>query len=181
MALAIAAAERRRPALILDLAPKATDLASRFGAANEEGFAELVDGERQLWEIVHRQGTGRAFYLPCGLRTPGAELARAPAARTLADRVRGEGRILLVPLDRRGAGEAASAGWVDGFVRLGDRSVSSARLSGDVEQTVPSAAAPGGSAADSTASGRRTVPADFGDSASSTPEPASDSGDARPR
>lgn len=130
LAVALGAAERRKPALILDLAPEATDLASRFGAADEEGFAELVDGEVELWEIVHRHGAGDAFYLPCGLRTAGAELARSPAARSLADRVRGEGRILLVLLDRRGAGEAASAGWVDGFVRLGDRGVSSARLSG---------------------------------------------------
>lgn len=133
LALALATADRRKPALILDLAPKDTDLAARFGAADEAGFAELVDGEVELWEIVHRHSGGEAFYLPCGLRTPGAELARAPAARTLADRVRDAGRILLVPLDRRGAGEAASAGWVDGFVRLGERGVSSARLSGGAQ------------------------------------------------
>lgn len=132
LALALAAADRRGPALILDLAPEATDLAARFGAeGGEPGIAELVDGEAELWEIVHRHASGDAFYLPCGLRTPGAELARSPAVASLADRVRSAGRIALVPLDRRGAGEAASTGWVDGFVRLGERGVSSARLSGD--------------------------------------------------
>lgn len=131
--LALAAADCRKPPLILDLAPKETDLSSRFGAADEEGFAELVDGELELWEIVHRHAEGGAFYLPCGLRSPGADLARSSAARTLAERVRSRGRILLAPLDRTGAGAAASAGWVDGFVRLGDRGVSSARLSGDAE------------------------------------------------
>lgn len=131
IALALAAADRRSPALILDLAPKETDLASRFRASDEPGFAELVDGEVELWEVVHRHAGGEAFYLPGGLQTPGAELARSPGAAALADRVRGQGRILLVPLDRRGAGEAASSGWVDGFVRIGDRGVSSARLSGE--------------------------------------------------
>lgn len=131
IALALAAAGRRRPALILDLAPKETDLASRFRASDEPGFAELVNGEVELWEVVHRHAGGEAFYLPRGLQTPGAELARSPGAASLAERIRGQGRILLVPLDRRGAGHAASAGWVDGFVRIGDRGVSSARLSGE--------------------------------------------------
>lgn len=133
LALALASADRRGPVLILDLAPEATDLASRFDAAGDEerGIAELVAGEAELWEIVHRHAAGDAFYLPCGVRTPGAALARSPAAASLADRVRSAGRIALVLLDRRGAGEAASAGWVDGFVRLGERGVSSARLSGD--------------------------------------------------
>ncbi len=132
LALALAVADRRKPPLILDLTPVGTDLSSRFGATGEEaGIAELVDGEAELWEIVHRHASGEAFYLPCGLRTPGAELARSPTTASLADRVRRGGRIALAPLDRRGAGEAASAGWIDGYVRLGEMGVSSVRLSGD--------------------------------------------------
>ena len=132
LALAFAAADRRKPPLIFDLAPERTDLASRFGAEDGAGIAERVDGAVELWEIVHRHARGNAFYLPCGHGTPGAELVRSPSAVSLAERVRSDGRIALVSLDRRGAGEAASAGWVDGFVRLGDRGVSSTRLSSDV-------------------------------------------------
>ena len=132
LALALAAADRRKPALILDLAPEGTDLASRFDALDAAGIAELVDGEAELWEIVRRHPGGDAFYLPCGLQAGGADLARSPSVAALAARVRDEGRIALVPLDRPGAGEAASAGWVDGFVRLGEQGVSSTRLSSDV-------------------------------------------------
>ena len=131
LALAFAAADRRKPALILDLAPEGTNLASRFGAAEGAGIAELVEGDAELWEIVHRHAGGDAFYLPCGLAAAGVDLARSPAVISLAERVRSEGRIALVPLDRPGAGEAASAGWVDGFVRLGEKGVSSTRLSSD--------------------------------------------------
>lgn len=131
LALAFAAADRRKPALILDLAPEGTNLASRFGAAEGAGIAELVEGDVELWEIVRRHAGGNTFYLPCGLRAAGVDLARSPALVSLAERVRSEGRIALVPLDRPGAGEAASAGWVDGFVRLGEKGVSSTRLSSD--------------------------------------------------
>lgn len=119
LALVRAAAERRRPAFLLDLAPEASDLASRFGAVGSEGIAEAVAGEARLPEVAHRDEEHGVAYLPCGLGAPGDELAGSAALAAFAERVRGEEGVLLVLLDREAAA-AVSAGWPDGWVLLGE-------------------------------------------------------------
>lgn len=132
--LTAAAAEDRRPVLVLDLAPETSDLSSRFDAEGEPGFAEVAAGRVEIWQIIHRDDERGAFFLPCGLRTSGAELAGTRSVRALAERVRPRGGVLLVLLDRHGAGSAASGGWVDGFVRLGEKHPGEPRLPGDVPE-----------------------------------------------
>lgn len=119
LALAHAAAEKREPALILDLAPASSGLAPRFGAGSSRGFAETESGEASLLEVTRREDPA-ALYIPNGLQTAGVELAGSEAAETLADRVRDRDGVLLVVLDRHGLAAAASAGWLDGAVRLGE-------------------------------------------------------------
>lgn len=117
--LAAAAAELREAPLLLDLAPSATDLATRFGAAGKAGFAELVTGKAELWEIVHPARGREAFYVPAGRRAPDEGLASSRPIRTLAERVRRREHLLFVVLDSEGAVAAASAGGIlDGYVRL---------------------------------------------------------------
>lgn len=132
--LTAAAAEDRRPVLVLDLAPETSDLSSRFDAEGEPGFAEVAAGRVEIWQIIHRDDERGAFFLPCGVRTSGAELAGTRSVRALAERVRPRGGVLLVLLDRHGAGSAASGGWVDGFVRLGEKHPGEPRLPGDVPE-----------------------------------------------
>lgn len=132
--LTAAASRDRRSVLVLDLAPETSDLASRFDAAEDPGFAEVAAGQVEIWEIIHRDDDRGAFFLPCGLRTSGAELARTRSVRALAERIRPRDGILLALLDRHGAGAAASEGWVDGFVRLGERDPGEPRLPGDVPE-----------------------------------------------
>lgn len=120
LALARVAAERRRPAFLLDLAPGSSDLDERFGAAGAEGFGEAVSGEVRLPEVAHRDDEHGIAYLPCGRRGGGKELGRSEALSAFAERVRGEGGVLLVILGREAAEGAASAGWADGWVLLGD-------------------------------------------------------------
>lgn len=115
-----AAAERRRPAFLLDLAPEASNLTARFGAAGSDGFAEVVADETTLAGIAHRRPEIKAAYLPCGVKTPGEELADSGPLATLADRVRDEEGVLLVVLDRRAARRASEAGWPDGWLVVGD-------------------------------------------------------------
>lgn len=118
--LAHAAAERRAPALILDLAPASSGLARRFGARSSRGFAETAAGDASLLDITRRDD-GDVLYIPNGLQTAGVVLAGSSAAKTLADRVRDRNRVLLAVLDRHGLRSAASAGWLDGVVRLGEQ------------------------------------------------------------
>ena len=117
--------------LILDLAPGHTDLAARFGAEGEPGFAELVAGEAELWEIVRRDDDRDAFYFPRGEIMPGEELAGSTPARVLGNRVRERGRLLVVLLDRGGAESVGAAGWTDGLVRLGGKSGRASPAAGD--------------------------------------------------
>lgn len=120
--LAAAAAELREAPLLLDLAPSATDLATRFGAAGKAGFAELVAGKAELWEIVHPARGREAFYVPAGRRAPGDGLAGSRPIRTLAERVRRKEHLLFVLLDPDAADLADSAvRMLDGFVLLGRR------------------------------------------------------------
>ncbi len=115
-----AASERRRPAFLLDLAPEASNLKTRFGATGSDGFAEAAAGEATLAEIAHRRPQIQAAYLPSGVDASGEELAASPALTALADRVRGAGGVLLVLLSRRAGERAAEAGWPDGWLLLGD-------------------------------------------------------------
>lgn len=116
-----AAGDRHRPAFLLDLAPEASNLTARFGAAGSDGFAEVVAGEgATLASIAHRRPEIDGAYLPRGVGSPGGRLAGSGALSTLADRVREAGGALLVVLDRDGARAAAEAGWPDGWVLVGD-------------------------------------------------------------
>ncbi len=108
------------PGVVLDLSPGDTDLASRFETGAGPGLAEMVDGEIELWEISHRSDVHRAVYVPEGGAGTGSELAGSETAARLAEKMRERGRLLVVVLDRRGAEAAASAGYLDGFVRVGD-------------------------------------------------------------
>lgn len=119
-ALTRVAAERRRPAFLLDLAPECTDLATRFDAVGARGFGEAVAGDARLAQVAHRDEEHGVAYLPCGRRASGSELAGSEKLAAFAERVRQEGGVLLVVLDREGADAAASAGWPDGWVLLGD-------------------------------------------------------------
>lgn len=107
------------PSVVVDLAPETTDLSSRFEAGRGPGLAELAAGEAELWEISHRSDLHRAVYLSEGEGAPGADLAGSEAAE-LAGKLSGSGRLLLVVLDREGAEAAASAGYLDGVVRIGE-------------------------------------------------------------
>lgn len=129
-----ASAEDRRPVLVLDLAPETNELASYFGAGDGPGFSEVVAGEAEIREITHRDDERDAFFLPCGLRASGADLARTRSVRALAERMRSRGGLLLVLLDRHGAGAAASGGWVDGIVRLGEKDPGEPCLPEDVPE-----------------------------------------------
>lgn len=119
MALIRSAAEGRRPAILLDLAPESSGLAGRFDAAGAEGFAEAVAGDVELTGVA-RRGEDGVTYLPCGRRAEGRELAASRALVALADRVRAADGALLVVLARGSAAEAAAAGWPDGWVLVGD-------------------------------------------------------------
>lgn len=120
MELVRAAADHRRPAFLLDLAPGASDLDARFDAVGAVGFAEAAAGEVELSEIARRDEDHGVAYLPGGLRTPGADLAASPALSTLADRIRRADGVLLVVLDRQAARTAAAEGWPDGWLLVGD-------------------------------------------------------------
>lgn len=115
-----AVGERRRPAFLLDLAPEASNLTARFGAAGSDGFAEVADDDATLAGIAHRRPEIDGAYLPCGVSRSGEELAESEQLRALADRVRDAGGVLLVVLDRRAARRAADTGWPDGWLLVGD-------------------------------------------------------------
>lgn len=115
-----AVGERHRPAFLLDLAPEASNLTARFGAAGSDGFAEVAEGDASLAGIAHRRPEIEGAYLPCGMSRSGQDLAGSKQLTTLAGRVRDAGGVLLVLLDRRAAGRAASAGWPDGWLLVGD-------------------------------------------------------------
>lgn len=108
------------PSVVVDLAPGATDLASRFEAGGGPGLAEMVDGEVELWEISHRSDVHRAVYVPEGSSGTGSELAGSETTARLAEQMRDRGRLLVVVLDRGGMEAAASAGYLDGVVRIGE-------------------------------------------------------------
>lgn len=108
------------PSVVVDLAPGGTDLASRFEAGGGPGLAEMADGEVELWEISHRSDLHRAVYVPEGTGGTGSEMAGSGTTARLAEKMRDRGRLLVVVLDRGGAEGAASAGYLDGFVRIGD-------------------------------------------------------------
>lgn len=131
-----AAGERRRPAFLLDLAPEASNLTARFGAAGSDGFAEVAAGDATLASIAHRRPEIQAAYLPCGVRTSAEELAGTRALSALADRVREAEGVLLVVLDRSAARAAAEAGWPDGWVVVGDAEAATggAPLPGDLPE-----------------------------------------------
>ena len=130
--LATAAARDRLAALVLDLAPDASDLADRFGADPEPGFAQVMTGEVELSRIQHWDAARGAYYLPGGVRVLGDKVAQSRSVEALADRVRGQEGILFVLLDRHAAEAAAEAGWLDGVVRLGDADLGGPRMFGDV-------------------------------------------------
>ncbi|MDP2498292.1 MAG: SPOR domain-containing protein [Candidatus Palauibacterales bacterium] len=115
-----AVGERRRPAFLLDLAPEASNLTARFGAAGSDGFAEVADGNATLAGIAHRRPEIDGAYLPCGVSRSGEDLAGSKQLTALADRVRDAGGVLLVVLDRRAARRAADTGWPDGWLLVGD-------------------------------------------------------------
>lgn len=106
--------------VVVDLAPNATDLASRFEAGSGPGLAEIAEGEVELWEISHRSDVHRAIYVPQGSSATGAELAGSESTAQLAEKMKDRGRLLIVVLDRAGAEAAASAGYLDGIVRVGE-------------------------------------------------------------
>lgn len=114
-----AAGEERDPTVVLDLAPEATDLTSRFGGADSPGLADVAAGEIELWEIVRRDDAHDVLYVPRGSGPSGSALAGSEAAEALADRIHGKGGLLLVLLDSAGAEAAAAAGYLDESVRLG--------------------------------------------------------------
>ena len=119
------AAETRRPAFLLDLAPEASNLTARFGSAGSDGFAETAAGDATLASIAHRRPEIDAAYLPCGVATSGEELAASGPLSALARRVRDAGGVLLVILDRRAARRAAEEGWPDGWILVGDAEAAS--------------------------------------------------------
>lgn len=115
-----AVGERRRPAFLLDLAPEASNLTARFGAAGSDGFAEVADGNATLAGIAHRRPEIDGAYLPCGVSRSGEDLAGSKQLTALAERVRDAGGVLLVVLDRRATRRAADTGWPDGWLLVGD-------------------------------------------------------------
>lgn len=108
------------PSVVVDLAPNATDLVDRFEAGSGPGLAEMEEGEVELWEISHRSDVHRAVYVPQGSGATGAELAGSEATAQLAGQMKDRGRLLIVILDRAGAETAASTGYLDGLVRVGE-------------------------------------------------------------
>lgn len=130
-----AVGERRRPAFLLDLAPEASNLTARFGAAGSDGFAEVADGDASLAGIAHRRPEIDGAYLPCGVSRSGEDLAGSKQLTALADRVCDAGGVLLVVLDRRAARRAADTGWPDGWLLVGD--AESATGSGELPGDLP--------------------------------------------
>ena len=128
------AADFRGHTLLLDLAPSATDLVSRFRATGRPGFGESAAGEADLDEITRRNDERGVSYLPNGLKTAGRVLASSDSASELAERVRRADGALFVILDRNAAEAAASAGWLDGLVRLGDTPGDGGPLPGDLTE-----------------------------------------------
>lgn len=110
----------RDPRVVLDLAPEETDLASRFDADGGPGLADVAGGDVEPSEIAHRDEARGIVYLSRGSRASGSGVAEFEAAESLAEQVRGEDGLLIVVLDPSGAEAAASAGYLDGFVRIGD-------------------------------------------------------------
>lgn len=108
------------PSVVVDLAPDATDLAARFEAGRGPGLAELAADEVELWEVTHRSDRHRAVYLGEGAAGSASDLAGSDAAAELAGQMSDRGRLLLVVLDRTGAKTAATAGYLDGVVRIGE-------------------------------------------------------------
>lgn len=136
LALIRVAAEGRRPAFLLDLAPGASDLESRFDAAGAEGFGDAVAGEARLPDVARRDEEAGVVYLPPGRRGDGREIARSDALAAFAERVRRQGGVLLVVLGRESAEGAAYAGWPDGWVMLGEPEPAAAdrRLPGELPE-----------------------------------------------
>ena len=116
------------PSVVVDLARETTDLAARFEAGRGQGLAELAAGEAELWEIAHRSDEHRAVYLGAGSGEAGSGLAGSAATAELAGKMSERGRLLLVVLDRAAVKAAASAGYLDGLVKIGE-----ADGAGDVE------------------------------------------------
>ena len=130
------------PSVVLDLSPGGTDLASRFEAGAGPGLAEMADGEVELWEVSHRSDLHRAVYVPEGSGGTDSELAGTETTARLARQMSDRGRLLIVVLDRGGAEAAASAGYLDGFVRIGEGD--GADEYGDVQELGRVTARPGG-------------------------------------
>ena len=115
-----AVAERRKLTVVVDLAPAASDLATRLDADLAPGLADVESGEIPMWEAMHRDIESGAFYLPRGARRSAGELVDSASLKALGDRVRRRGGVLLVILDRATTAAVDSAGWMDGHVRLGE-------------------------------------------------------------
>ena len=128
------AADYREPALLLDLAPSATDLVSRFRATGRPGFAESAAGDAELEEITRRNDERGVSYIPNGLKVAGRALAASESAAELAERVRHADGALFVMLDHNAAEAAASAGWLDGLVRLSEEVGAGHPLPGDLPE-----------------------------------------------
>lgn len=116
-----AARGSREPVVVIDLAPGATDLDARFEVGAGPGLAELEAGEVELWQIARRDDTHGVVYLSRGKRDAEASLADSASCTGLAEDVREKGGLLLVVVDRSGAEDLTSAGYADGFVRIGAR------------------------------------------------------------
>lgn len=114
-----AARGSRDPVVVIDLAPGATDLDSRFEVGDGPGLAELEAGEVELWQIARRDDARGVVYLSRGARDAEASLADSESSAGLAEDVREKGGLLLVVVDRSGAEDLTSAGYADGFVRIG--------------------------------------------------------------
>lgn len=131
--LAAAAADDRLAALVLDLAPDDSDLADRFDADPEPGFAQVMTGEVELSHIQYWDPVRGAYYLPGGVRVLSDKVAKSRSVEALAERVRSQEGILFVLLDRHAAEAAAETGWLDGVVRLGDADLGGPKMFGDVD------------------------------------------------
>lgn len=116
--LSRAAADDRLTTWTLDLAPGASDLASRFGADRDPGLTEVAAGDAELSDVLHRDQWSGAHYLPGDVRILGTKSTGAKCVRTLRERIPGRESALLVLMEPKAADAAASAGWLDGVVRL---------------------------------------------------------------